>query len=66
MASKMSLGLKEISAEEMTKDGKAKGFDPVSGGVRAVDGLRVGNSKMLTAAHRAGDGLALLVGVGAN
>ena len=50
------LGLEEISAEETTKNGLAKGFDLATGGTRAADGLRVGMdaSKMLTAAYNAG------------
>ncbi|KAJ3300401.1 hypothetical protein HK104_000915 [Borealophlyctis nickersoniae] len=54
IASTVTLGLQEIAAEDVTKDGLSKGFEPASGGTRAVDGLRVGNSKMLDSAHRAG------------
>ena len=57
VATGVRLGLTEISAEGSTKDGVAKDIDPKSGGVRGVDGLRVGNSKMLDAAWRGGDAL---------
>ncbi|KAJ3078292.1 hypothetical protein HK102_004600 [Quaeritorhiza haematococci] len=56
IASHVRLGLEEIESEWTTRDGRAIGFDPASGGTRAVDGLRVGldQSKQLTAAFRAG------------
>ncbi|KAJ3036750.1 hypothetical protein HDV00_002412 [Rhizophlyctis rosea] len=54
VSTNVRLGLGEISAEDSTKDGVARGVDPKSGGVRAVDGLRVGNSKMLESTWRGG------------
>ena len=54
VAGDVTLGLSEISAEPSTRDGTPKNIDPSTGGTRASDGLRVGNSKMLDAAWRAG------------
>ncbi|KAJ3038171.1 hypothetical protein HK097_003244, partial [Rhizophlyctis rosea] len=54
VATGVRLGLSEISAEDSTKDGVAKGVEDGIGGVRGVDGLRVGSSKQLDAAWRGG------------
>jgi hypothetical protein len=50
------LGLEEIEAEPVTKDGMSSGFSLESGGMRGVDGLRVwnGGSLQLQAAFKAG------------
>ncbi|KAJ3180590.1 hypothetical protein HDU85_003994 [Gaertneriomyces sp. JEL0708] len=61
VAVQVGLGLKEIAAEEVTYDGFVQGLDPATGGNRAVDGLRVGNSKTLDATIHAGVTTAIAV-----
>ncbi|KAJ3414543.1 hypothetical protein HDV05_006457 [Chytridiales sp. JEL 0842] len=54
IATHVYLGLEEISSEDSTQDGPSKTADAIVGLVHAADGLRVGHSKPLVNAFKAG------------
>ncbi|KAJ3331688.1 hypothetical protein HDU76_002490 [Blyttiomyces sp. JEL0837] len=54
ISANVQLGLEEIAQESTTHDGPIKSSEAAEGLVQAVDGLRVGNSKLLQYAYRHG------------